>query len=100
MAMIMAGAALLHYIAEAGQSEADLLLQVKADLLATKIRDNVVKGKDKVSDAQIEDFYNKNKARFAQPERRDLLVVLTKSKAKANAAKANKSGGTYGRRPH
>ena len=63
------------------------MLQVKADLLASKIRDKVVKGKDKVSDAQIEDFYNKNKARFAQPERRDLLVVLTKSKAKAEAAK-------------
>ena len=38
-----------------------------------------------MSDAQIEEFYNKNKARFAQPERRDLNVVLTKSKAKADA---------------
>src|SRR5215208_893823 len=75
------------FLKDSGQSEKDLLLQVKADLLASKIRDKVVKGKDKVSDAQIEDFYNKNKARFAQPERRDLLVVLTKSKAKANAAK-------------
>ena len=32
---------------------------------------------------QIQDYYNKNKARFAQPERRDLRIVLTKSKAKA-----------------
>jgi len=40
-----------------------------------------------VSDAQIEDFYNKNKERFAQPERRDLHVVLTKAEAKAKAAK-------------
>src|SRR5215208_681157 len=68
------------FLKDSGQSEKDLLLQVKADLLASKIRDKVVKGKDKVSDAQIEDFYNKNKARFAQPERRDLLVVLTKGK--------------------
>jgi foldase protein PrsA len=75
------------FLKESGQSEEDILLQVKADLLASKIRDKVVKGKDTVSDAQIQDFYNKNKARFAQPERRDLLVVLTKSKAKANAAK-------------
>ena len=63
------------------------MLQVKADLLASKIRDKVVKGKDKVSDAQIQDFYNKNKDRFAQPERRDLRVVLTKTEAKANQAK-------------
>jgi foldase protein PrsA len=69
------------------------MLQVKADLLASKIRDKVVKGKDKVSDAQIQDFYNKNKARFAQPERRDLLVVLTKGEAKAKAAKKALQGG-------
>src|ERR687897_184539 len=75
------------FLKDSGQSEKDIMLQVKADLLASKIRDKVVKGKDKVSDAQIEDFYNKNKARFAQPERRDLLVVLTKGKAKAAAAK-------------
>ena len=55
------------FLKNSGQSEADILLQVKADLLASKIRDKVVKCKDKVSDAQIQDFYNKNKARFAQP---------------------------------
>jgi foldase protein PrsA len=75
------------FLKDSGQSESDIMLQVKADLLAQKIRDKVVKGKDKVSDAQISDFYNKNKARFAQPERRDLNVVLTKTKAKADAAK-------------
>jgi hypothetical protein len=41
-----------------------------------------------VTDAQIEEFYNKNKERFAQPERRDLRIVLTKAEAKANEAKA------------
>jgi foldase protein PrsA len=84
------------FLKDSGQSEADILLQVKADLLASKIRDKVVKGKDQVSDAQIQDFYNKNKSRFAQPERRDLEVVLTKSKAKAQAAmKELKSGKSF-----
>ena len=32
-------------------------------------------------------YYNKNKKRFAQPERRDLLVVLTKTEAKAEQAR-------------
>jgi foldase protein PrsA len=81
------------FLKDSGQSEADLLLQVKADLLATKIRDKVVKGKDKVTDAQIEDFYNKNKERFAQPERRDIRVVLTKGKAKADQARGALASG-------
>jgi foldase protein PrsA len=84
------------FLKDSGQSEADILLQVKADLLATKIRDKVVEGKDKVTDAQIQDFYDKNKERFAQPERRDLRVVLTKGKGKAEAArKALQSGQSW-----
>ena len=84
------------FLKDSGQSQADVLLQVKADLLATKIRDKVVKGKDTVSDAQIQDFYNKNKQRFAQPEKRDLRVVLTKGKAKAAAARrALRSGQSW-----
>jgi len=75
------------FLKDSGQTEQDILLQVKADLLAQKIRDKVVKGKDKVSDAQIKKFYDENKQRFAQPERRDLRVVLTKGKAKADQAR-------------
>src|SRR3954469_7236891 len=76
------------FLKDNGQTEQDILERVKLDLLSTKIRDKIIKGKDKVSDAQIKDFYNKNKDRFAQPERRDLRIVLTKTEAKANQAKA------------
>src|SRR3954469_3929705 len=76
------------FIKTSGQTEADVLQRVKLDLLSNKIRDKVTKGKDTVSDAAIADFYNKNKARFAQPEKRDLRVVLTKDKATADKARA------------
>ena len=76
------------FLKQNGQSEDDILVRVRLDLLSNKIRDEIIKGKDKVSDAQIKDFYDKNKDRFAQPERRDLRVVLTKTEAKANEAKA------------
>ena len=76
------------FIKQSGQTQEDILQRVKLDLLSNKIRDKVVKGKDTVSDKAIADFYNKNKARFAQPEKRDLRVVLTKTKAEADKAKA------------
>jgi foldase protein PrsA len=76
------------FLKDNGQTEQDILERVKLDLLSNKIRDKVIKGKDQVTDAQIKDFYDKNKDRFAQPERRDLRIVLTKTEAKANQAKA------------
>jgi foldase protein PrsA len=81
------------FLKDSGQTEGDILKRVRLDTLSNKIRDKVTKGKDQVTDAQIAAFYNKNKARFAQPERRDLRIVLTKDKAKAEQAKkAIKSG--------
>ena len=81
------------FLASSGMTEADLLFRVRLDTLSNKLREAVVKGKDKVSDAQIKTYYDKNKARFAQPERRDLRIVLTKTKAQAEAAKAELAGG-------
>jgi foldase protein PrsA len=75
------------FLKNSGMTEADLLFRVKLDVISNDVRTKVIKGKDKVTNAQIASYYNKNKQRFAQPERRDLLVVLTKTKAKAEAAK-------------
>ena len=58
-----------------GMTMNDLLFRVKIDVLTQQVRQKIVAGRDKVSDAQIAAYYAKNKARFAQPERRDLQVV-------------------------
>ena len=76
------------FLTESGQTESDVLMRVKLDLLSNKIREKVTKGKDKVTEQQITDYYNKNKAQFARPETRDLSIVMTKTEAKAREAKA------------
>jgi foldase protein PrsA len=81
------------FLKDSGQTEADIIKRVRLDTLSNKIRTKVTKGKDKVSDAEIAAYYNKNKARFAQPERRDLRIVLTKGAAKAAQAKKAIQGG-------
>src|SRR4051794_11011026 len=81
------------FLQNSGMTEADLLFRVKLDVISNDVRTKILKGKDKVTDAQIASYYNKNKQRFAQPERRDLEVVLTRTKAKAAAAKAALDGG-------
>jgi foldase protein PrsA len=81
------------FLKNSGMTESDLLFRVKLDVISNDVRNKVIKGKDKVTDAQVSSYYNKNKQRFAQPERRDLLVVLTRTKAKADAAKKALDGG-------
>jgi len=84
------------FLKTSGETQEDIMQRVKLDLLSNKIRDKVVKGKDKVSDKAISDFYAKNKTQFSQPEKRDLRVVLTKEKADADKALAAlKSGDSW-----
>jgi foldase protein PrsA len=85
-----------RFLQTSGQTEADLLFRVRLDMLSNQVRQKVVEGADKVGDKDISEYYDKNKSRFAQPERRDLLVVLTKTEAKANQAKrAIESGQSF-----
>jgi foldase protein PrsA len=82
-----------QFLKTTGFTTDDLLFRTKTNLLADKIRQKLTKGTEKVSDQQISDYYDKNKKRFAQPERRDLQVVLTKTKAKAQEARSDIQGG-------
>jgi len=76
------------FLEDSGQSEADVLLRVRVDMLTTKLQEQVTKGADKVSERQVTDYYNRNREQFAQPETRDARIVLTRTAAKAGRAKA------------
>jgi foldase protein PrsA len=81
------------FLKTSGFTEDDIRFRVRLEQLSNKLREKVVKGKDEVSDEEIEKYYNENKERFAQPERRDLRIVLTKGEDKANEAKQALQGG-------
>jgi len=81
------------FLKDSSQTQDDILMRVRLDALSNKIRDKITKGKDKVPDPEAKAFYDKNKARFAMPERRDLRIVLTKGEAKAKQAKRALDGG-------
>jgi foldase protein PrsA len=81
------------FLKDSGMSEEDILYRVKLDQLQTKLTQKVTQGKRKISDAEVKAYYEKNKKRFAQRERRDLNVVLTKTAGKANKARDQLKGG-------
>ena len=76
------------FLVRSGLTQADVFYQQRNQLLQQKLTEKVTKDQGKVTDAQIQAYYDKNKSKFATPERRDLRIVLTKSKAKADQARA------------
>lgn len=75
------------FLKTSGQTVSDLLLRVKLNLLSSKIQQKIVKEKSKVTKKQIETYYKNNPKRFGVPEKRDLLIILTKTEAQAKKAK-------------
>jgi foldase protein PrsA len=74
------------YLKSSGQSNADVLQRVRVTLISNKLSTKVVGKGGAITDQAIADFYAKNEAKFVQPEKRDLRVVLTKDAAHARSA--------------
>jgi foldase protein PrsA len=75
------------FLASSGQTVSDLLLRVKLNLLSSKIQAKIAKQKAKITQAQIEKYYNENKSHFGTPEKRTIAIILTKTEAQAQQAK-------------
>jgi foldase protein PrsA len=75
------------------QTISDLLLRVKLNLLSSKIQAKIAKQKHTVSEAEVQKYYNSHKSSYGQPEKRNVLVVLTSNEAQAKAALNEIKGG-------
>jgi foldase protein PrsA len=75
------------FLSTSGQTVSDLLLRVKLNLLSSKIQQKIVKEKSKVTHDDIAKYYKNNPKRFGVAEKRNLLIILTKTEDQAKKAK-------------
>jgi foldase protein PrsA len=81
------------FLKTSGQSVSDLLLRVKLNLLSQKIQQKIVKQKSKVTQAEIAKYYKENPKRFGVAEKRNVLIILTKTEDQAKKAKQEVESG-------
>jgi len=75
------------FLKTSGMNEKDILFRVRLDTLQNKLTKKITEDEAKVTDQDVKTYYDKNKKKFSQPEKRDLAVVLTKKKGEADQAK-------------
>lgn len=65
-------------LSSTGQTEADIVYRIRIQLLATKL----------ATPAAVAAYYKQHLSSYTTPERRNVRIILTKTLAQANAAKA------------
>ncbi|MBD0289782.1 MAG: peptidyl-prolyl cis-trans isomerase [Thermoleophilia bacterium] len=73
-------------------TEAEARSEIRDRILQEKLYEKVTKNV-KVSDADVEAYYEKNKEQFTQPEGREVRHIVVKSKAKADEVYRELQGG-------
>jgi foldase protein PrsA len=68
---------------EQGSSERQVRNDIRAQIVSERLFAEVT-GEVKVTDKQVEDYYNKNKAQYSQPESREVRHILVKTRAQAD----------------
>jgi foldase protein PrsA len=79
--------AYLDFLEKTGMTEEKILFRVRLDQLQQKLTQKVTGEAKAVTAADIKAYYESNMRRFAQPEVRNLRVVLTKTEARAEEAR-------------
>jgi foldase protein PrsA len=75
-------------LAKAGVTERELIVRIRQNLLQSKVTKELTEEAREVSAQDIADYYGRNTKQLVVPDRRDLRIVITRSRAKAAAARA------------
>ena len=78
------------FLSQTGQTQADILFRFRINQLFQKL---IARHTTKVTPAVIQQYYQAHLSQFGTPETRDIRIVLTKTKAQADAAKAALASG-------
>jgi foldase protein PrsA len=73
------------FLAQTGQTTQDILYRFRINAIVQKL---AAKHTKKVTEADIQSYYNSHSSQFGTQESRNIRVVLAKNQADANAAKA------------
>ncbi len=77
-----------QFIERSGYNQEEINLRVELQLLSEAIQAKVGKDTPKVSDSEVQDYYDAAKSQFEVPETRDVRLILNKDKAEVEKAKA------------
>jgi foldase protein PrsA len=82
----------------AGVSEREMFGRVRQSRLQVTVREHLTEQARKLSNQDIADYYRRNKRQLVVPDRRDLRIVITRTRAEAAAAReALESGSSWER---
>ncbi len=76
------------FLKDSGFTLREVRDRVRLQVLSTKIQEKITNSVKSVSDDEIKDFYESSKASFTTPASRDIQLIVTDSKKKADQAKA------------
>lgn len=78
------------FLSQSGQTTQDILYRVRLNLIYNQLLSRHAK---KVTPADIQAYYSSHLSSFGSPESRDIRIILAKTPADANAAKAALASG-------
>ena len=75
------------FLRTSGFTRRDILFRVRLEQLSSRLREQVVGEAPPASEERLRAYYDANVERFVRPERRDLRIVRTRTRAEALAAR-------------